>query len=94
MRKASTLVLAGLVAAIAALPAAAQTNPYNRTGPQPRESYGSYRAAPAYDRYSPRAINPYAAPRGYSGMIHWNTPNADGNLGGPGGGGSAGSPGG
>lgn len=93
MRKASLLTIIGLAAAVAAGPALAQTNPYKRGGPQPRESYGSYQSRQAYPGTS-RVTNPYSVQPGYSGTIHWNTPNADGNLGGPGAGGSSGSSGG
>lgn len=84
MRNASLLALAGIVA-LAALPAAAQTNPHQKPGPQPRESYGSYRSEPSY---SPRASTTYSHPPGYRGTIRWNTPNADGNFGGPSAGGA------
>lgn len=79
MRKAPLTVLAGLVV-LATLPAVAQTNPYQRRAPLPRESFGSYRAEPTY---SARALAPSATAPGYGGAIRWNTPNANGNLGGP-----------
>ena len=86
MRKASLLALAGIVA-LAALPASAQTNPHQKSGPQQaRESYGSYRTQPSY---APRASTTYSHPPGHQGTIHWNTPNADGNFGGPGAGGGS-----
>lgn len=85
MRKASLLAAAGIVA-LSALPALAQTNPYKRYSPQPRESYGSYQTQPTY---APRVTNPYSHPPGYQGIIRWNTPNADGNFGGPGAGGAS-----
>ena len=88
MRIASLLLLAAS-AVFAILPAQAQTYPYGRGGAQPRAGYGSYQRSPVY---SPRAVNPYARPPGYDGTVRWNTPNGDGNLGGPGvgGGGSGG----
>ena len=90
MRTASMLAAIGLVA-VTALPALAQTNPYRRNVPRAPEAYTRYDNAPVY---SPRASSTYSVPPGYSGTIRWNTPNADGNFGGPGGGGRAGSPGG
>lgn len=92
MRTLSLLALAS-VAALTALPADAQTNPYRRGAPRSVDVTGSIGPA-RVDTYSPRAATPYAHSPQYRGTIHWNTPNADGNFGGPGGGGSAGSPGG
>lgn len=82
MRKASLLAVAGLVT-LTALQALAQTNPYRRYSPLQSESYQTQ------PTYSPRATNPYSHPPGYQGIIRWNTPNADGNFGGPGAGGAS-----
>lgn len=84
MRTAARLPLAILVT-FAVLPAQAETSSYRRGDPQPRAAYGSYQSSPAYQS---RAIGPYARPPGYDGTIRWNTPNANGNLGGPGAGGA------
>lgn len=89
MRKATFVV--ATIAALAALPAAAQKNPHAKTSPQPRESYGAYRTPTPY---SPRMVTPYAHAPDYRGTVRWNTPNQDGNFGGPSAGGSSGSPGG
>lgn len=92
MRKLPLLTLAGLVA-LTSLPAEAQTNPYRRNAPRSVDVTGSIGRTQA-DTYSPRAATPYAHSPSYRGTVRWDTPNADGNFGGPGGGGSAGSSGG
>lgn len=76
-----------------ALPALAQTNPHARSRPQPQGGYGydGYRQ-PSYP--GARRDQTYSHPPGHTGTIYWNTPNADGNLGGPSAGGTAGSSGG
>lgn len=67
--------------ALAATAAATQAEAQARREAGARPELGTARA-PAYgqrDRYS--------QPPGRSGIIRWNTPNADGNFGGPGTGG-------
>lgn len=63
----------------------------------PRGAYGqpAYGSQPATSRdpRSPERGNPsYTQPPGQTGIIRWNTPNADGNLGSPSLGGGPGSP--
>lgn len=77
-----TVVMVATVLALTASQADAQ---------QRRRSYN-----PGQPAYGPvqeprgRVQQQYSRPPGGDGVIRWNTPNADGNFGGPGGGGSAG----
>lgn len=80
MNRIVVLALAASVAAASAVPATAQ----------PRRGAGSGQApgAVAYPQsYPGRGYDIYSRPPGSSGTIGWNSPNASGNLGGPGAGG-------
>jgi hypothetical protein len=87
MRKFVITAAASLIGLSTIAAANAQTNPYARRDTAPRESYGSFRVQ--RDVQS-RSAGPYSVPENYGGTIRWNTPNADGNFGGPGAGGSGG----
>ena len=90
MRLALLTSLAALTV-LPAFPAEAQADRRRGSRPVAQPTYPSEVPVPSYrDRYP----SVYSVPPGYRGTIYWNTPNADGNLGGPGGGGSSGSSGG
>lgn len=55
-------------------------------------TYGSQPATSRDPRYPDRSNPSYNQPPGQTGTVRWNSPNADGNLGGPGFGGGPGSP--
>ena len=79
MRILTPLAALGL-AALVVPPAGAQAQTRARNvAPQARAMPGPQRRGP----------EPYGTPPGSSGTIKWNTPNASGNLGGPGAGGSS-----
>lgn len=80
----STVLAMGL--AVGSTPVLAQRSGVSRTSGAPalRESGGPA----ASSRQTPM----YTQPPGRTGTIGWNTPNQDGNLGGPGAGGGSGSP--
>lgn len=86
MTRNSKLFLAAGLLTVLNFPALAQSNPHNRSRPQPQAGYYGQAMEPTYP--GTRRDQTYSRPRGYTGTIYWNTPNADGNFGGPGAGGA------
>lgn len=81
MKRATARWFVAALAGIASLPAEAQGGRGNRTPPRLRIQA----RPPAFPRPPTTRLRPPD-----DGIIHWNTPNKDGNLGGPGTGGSGG----
>lgn len=80
----SAILAAGL--AVGSAPALAQRSGSSRMSGAPTSRESGSPAATS--RQTPM----YTQPPGRTGTVGWNTPNQDGNLGGPGAGGGSGSP--
>ncbi|TDR94116.1 hypothetical protein EV668_1389 [Enterovirga rhinocerotis] len=81
MRKTSLALLAGIVA-LAAVPVEAQTTRHHRYDTRGSEAHRAARPAPRHVERAPVRQAPVVP------ITRWNTPNADGNFGGPGAGGA------